>query len=159
MNSHPILAPLVALAAWTMLMMLWLYAVRFPAMRRAGISLKGRIGSKTGSLDGVVEDQVQWKAHNYNHLMEQPTLFYAVCIVLDIVGGGDIAVILYLAWAYVGLRVAHSLVQATINVVRWRFYLFAAASLCLAGLAVYAAATVFYELDEEYEAREDLSEA
>lgn len=159
MNSHPILAPVVALAAWTMLMMLWLYAVRFPAMRRAGISLKGRIGSRTGSLDGVVEDQVQWKAHNYNHLMEQPTLFYAVCILLDLVGGGDVAAILYLAWAYVGFRVVHSLVQATINVVRWRFYLFAAASLCLAGLAAYAAATVFYDLDEAYEASEDSSEA
>ena len=158
MTYHPILAPVVTLAAWTMLMMLWMYAVRFPAMRRAGISLKGHIGSKTGSLDGVVEDQVQWKAHNYNHLMEQPTLFYAVCILLDLVGGGDIALILYLAWAYVGLRVIHSLVQATVNVVRWRFYLFAAASLCLAGLAVYAAAAVFYQLDEDYEASGELGE-
>jgi hypothetical protein len=60
MTWTSILEPVVALAAWTLVMMLWMYAVRFPAMRRKGISLKGRVGSKTGSLDGVVEDHVQW---------------------------------------------------------------------------------------------------
>ncbi|HWH22157.1 MAG TPA: MAPEG family protein, partial [Allosphingosinicella sp.] len=75
-DPSPILGPVVALVAWSLIMMIWMYATRFPAMRRKGISLKGRVGSKTGALDGVVEDHVQWKAHNYNHLMEQPTLFY-----------------------------------------------------------------------------------
>jgi hypothetical protein len=89
-------------------------------------------------LDGVVEDHVQWKAHNYNHLMEQPTLFYAIAITLALLGDGD-GINLYLAWAYVGFRVAHSLIHAITNVVRTRFYLFLAASLCLAGLTVHAA--------------------
>jgi hypothetical protein len=137
MNS-PILAPVVALAAWTMIMMVWMYATRFPAMQRKGIALKGRIGSKPGALDGVVEDQVQWKAHNYNHLMEQPTLFYAICLVLALIGQGE-GLNLYLAWAYVALRVAHSLVQATVNVVRYRFWLFSLASLALIMLIVHAA--------------------
>jgi hypothetical protein len=141
----PILSPVVALVAWTLVMMVWMYAVRFPAMWRKGISLKGRVGSKTGSLEGVVEDHVNWKAHNYNHLMEQPTLFYAVALTLALLdhGGG---VNLILAWAYVGFRVAHSLVQATVNVVRWRFYLFLAASLCLLGLTVHAAAELIDHL-------------
>jgi hypothetical protein len=122
-----------------------MYAVRFPAMKRRGISLKGRVGSKTGSLDGVVEDQVQWKAHNYNHLTEQPTLFYAIALTLALLnfGGG---INLYLAWAYVALRVAHSLVQATSNVVRWRFYLFLAASFCLLGLTIHAGAALYHQL-------------
>ena len=140
MDHSPILAPVVALVAWTLAMMIWLYAVRFPALARKGIALKGRVGSKGGDLDGVVEPQVQWKAHNYNHLLEQPTLFYAICITLALIGGGDVRINVWLAWGYVAFRVAHSLVQATVNVVRWRFYLFLAASLCLLGLTVHAAA-------------------
>jgi hypothetical protein len=136
--DSPILAPVVALVAWTLAMMVWMYAVRFPAMRRKGISLKGRVGSRTGSLEGVVEDEVNWKAHNYNHLMEQPTLFYAIALSLALMGlGGGFN--LYLAWLYVAFRVAHSLVQSTTNVVRTRFFLFLGASICLAALTLHAA--------------------
>src|SRR3954471_14941252 len=111
MPGHAILAPVVALVAWTMVMMAWMYAVRFPAMARKGISLKGRVGSKGGDLDGVVEPDVQWKEHNYSHLREQPSLFYAVALSLALmnVGGGFN---LWLGCAYVAFRVAHSLVQA-----------------------------------------------
>jgi hypothetical protein len=62
LGTHAILGPVVALVAWSLAMMIWMYAVRFPAMKRKGISLKGRVGSKTGSLEGVVEDHVNWKA-------------------------------------------------------------------------------------------------
>jgi hypothetical protein len=143
MNHSPILEPLVALAAWTLIMMAWMYAVRFPAMRRKGISLKGRIGSKTGSLDGVVEDEVQWKAHNYNHLLEQPTIFYAIALTLAMLGSGG-GWNLWLGWAYVGFRIAHSLVQAIVNVVRSRFLLFLGGSLCLAALIVHAAMALLH---------------
>ena len=143
MDHSPILGPVVALAAWSLVMMLWMYATRFPAMRRKGISLKGRVGTRGGALDGVVEDQVQWKAHNYNHLMEQPTVFYAVAITLALIGQGD-GVNLYLAWAYVGLRIGHSLVQATTNIVLHRFILFALASVALIGLTVHAVAALLH---------------
>ncbi|HWH18085.1 MAG TPA: MAPEG family protein [Allosphingosinicella sp.] len=144
-NISPILGPVVALVAWSLIMMIWMYATRFPAMKRKGISLKGRVGSKGGALDGVVEDQVQWKAHNYNHLMEQPTLFYAIALTLALMdhGGG---INLVLAWAYVAFRVAHSIVQATVNIVAYRFYLFIAASLALLGLTVHAGAELIHHL-------------
>jgi hypothetical protein len=145
MVRSEILGPVVTLVAWSLVMMLWLYATRMPALARKGISLKGRVGSKGGDLDGVVEPEVQWKAHNYNHLMEQPTLFYAICITLALMGGGDIWINVWLAWGYVGLRIAHSLVQATTNVVRWRFLLFAAASFCLIGLTVHAGAMLLHQ--------------
>ena len=144
MEPSPILAPVVALVGWTLVMMIWLYAVRFPALRRKGISLKGRVGSKTGTLDGVVDDHVQWKAHNYNHLMEQPTLFYAICLTLALAGGGGIWINVWLAWAYVAFRVLHSLIQATVNVVKWRFLAFLGGSLCLLGLTVHAAARLLH---------------
>lgn len=138
LGSHDILAPVVALVAWSLLMMAWMYAVRFPAMKRKGISLKGRVGSKTGALDGVVEDHVNWKAHNYNHLMEQPTLFYAIALTLAFLnqGGGWN---LMLAWGYVAFRIGHSLVQAKVNVVTIRLLFFALSSLCLLGLTLHAA--------------------
>ena len=138
----PILGPVVALVAWTLVMMLWMFVTRFGAMKRAGISLKGRVGARGNALDGVVDDSAQWKSHNYNHLMEQPTLFYAVAISLALLGGGDTWINVQLAWLYVGFRVLHSLIQATVNVVRWRFLAFALASFCLIGLTVHAAAMV-----------------
>ena len=138
MPGTQIVAPVVALVAWTLLIMIWMFVTRFPAMKRAGISLKGRVGSQGHQLNGVVEDHVQWKSHNYNHLMEQPTLFYAVCLALALLGGGDERINLILAWAYVGFRIVHSLIQATVNVVRWRFLAFLAGSLCLIGLALHA---------------------
>lgn len=139
-----IIAPVVALVGWTLVMQIWMYLTRFPAMRRAGIILKGRRGGKPGALDGVVEDHVQWKAHNYNHLMEQPTLFYAIALSLALLGGGDVWINVWLAWTYVGLRILHSLIQATTNVIRWRFLAFSLASLCLLGLTVHAAARVLH---------------
>jgi hypothetical protein len=145
MPYSPILGPVVALVAWTFVMMIWMYATRFPAMARKGISLKGRVGSKGGDLDGAIDPEVQWKAHNHNHLLEQPTLFYAICLTLALMdfGGG---INLWLAWAYVGFRVLHSLIQATVNVVSWRFLAYAAASFCLLGLTVHAAANYLHHM-------------
>jgi hypothetical protein len=89
-------------------------------------------------LDSLLPPQVQWKAHNYNHLHEAPTLFYAVAVVLAIVGHGD-GLNATLGWLYAGLRVVHSLVQATVNKVTLRFAVFVASSLVLAGLIARAA--------------------
>ncbi len=136
--DSPLLAPIVALVAWTLVMQIWLYVARLPAMRRAGVSLKGRVGTRGGALEGIIPDQANWKAHNYNHLLEQPTIFYAITIAL-ILMRFDAPINVYLAWGYVGLRIAHSLVQATVNIVSYRFLLFIGASLCLIGLTTHAA--------------------
>jgi hypothetical protein len=140
----PILAPVVALVAWSLLMQLWLYIARFRAMKRAGISLKGRVGTRGGALEGVIPDEANWKAHNYAHLMEQPTIFYAIALTLAFMnfGGG---INYWLAWGYVGLRIVHSLVQATVNVVTWRFLIFTLASLCLLGLTTHAGLKILYD--------------
>ncbi len=139
MEYSPILAPVVALIAWSLIIMLWMVATRLPAMQKAGISLKtAPPGSRGSQLDGVLPDQAQWKSHNYNHLMEQPTLFYAIALTLALMdfGGG---INYWLAWGYVGLRVLHSLVQVTFNKLIYRTPLFVLASLCLIGLTLHAA--------------------
>ena len=144
MPYSPILAPVVALVAWSLVVMLWVYFTRFPAMKRAGISLKGRVGTRGKDLDGVIADSVQWKSHNYNHLMEQPTIFYAIALSLALMGFGG-GINLWLAWGYVAFRIAHSLVQSTVNIVRYRFLLFAGASLCLIALTTHAGLRLLHD--------------
>ncbi|MEZ5681984.1 MAG: MAPEG family protein [Erythrobacter sp.] len=142
MIQSAILQPVVALAGWTMIMWWWMYLTRIPAMNKAGIDGAKMVGSTGASLRAELPDSVSWKADNYNHLHEAPTVFYAVAIVLAIIGQGD-GLNALLAWIYVGLRMAHSLVQATANRVLVRFVLFALSSLVLMALVLHAAITVF----------------
>lgn len=99
MIGMEILKPLAVLAGWTMVMWLWMYVTRIPAMGKAGIDSKGLVGGTGKSLDGVLPDKIQWIAHNYNHPHEAPTVFYAVALALAIIGQGD-GLNATLAWAY-----------------------------------------------------------
>ncbi len=139
-----ILKPVVALLAWTMVMWVWMYATRIPAIRRLPQSTEpgADVGWTGAKLEALLPGEVQWKAHNYNHLHEAPTLFYAVALVLAIIGQGD-GLNATIAWIYVGLRVAHSFWQATVNRVMVRFALFALSSLALIALILHAAIAVF----------------
>lgn len=145
MNYSPLLAPVVALVAWTLIVMLWMAVTRFAAFRQMGINL-GNIppGSRGANLDGKAPDWAQWKSHNYIHLMEQPTIFYAIVIVLALMGM-DQPINQYLAWGYVVFRILHSMIQCTSNIVKYRFPLFLLASLCLIGLTVHAAARIAHD--------------
>ena len=144
MEYSPILVPVVALVAWSLIVMLWMVVTRMPAMKKAGISLNGLVGGRGANLEGVVPDRVQWKSHNYMHLMEQPTLFYAIAITLALMGMGD-GLNHWLAWGYVGFRVLHSIIQGTVNIVKYRLTVFVLASLCLIGLTVHAAARILHD--------------
>jgi hypothetical protein len=137
MEKPDILLPVAALVAWSLVMMLWMVAARLPAMRAKGIDLRTAVGGRPGVLDGVIDDRAQWKAHNYIHLMEQPTLFYAIALTLALIGEGD-GLNATLAWAYVGLRVVHSLIQAIVNVIRYRFIAFLLSSIVLMMLTAQA---------------------
>lgn len=144
MIESEILAPAVALMIWTMVMWVWMYATRIPAMSKSpNIEDPAKLVGSTGpGLRAQLPDNVNWKADNYNHLHEAPTLFYAVVIVLAILGAGD-GMNAFLAWIYTGLRVMHSLVQATANRVMVRFVLFALSSVVLIVLIAKAAMIVF----------------
>lgn len=137
MNS-PILAPATVLVLWSLAMLGWLAATRLPAMRRAGLDFGSLVGGRGVDLEGVVPDQIQWVSHNYVHLMEQPTIFYATVVILALNGAGD-GLNVTLAWLYVVLRIAHSLVQALWNRIIVRFSLFSGATAVLVLLAINAA--------------------
>jgi hypothetical protein len=134
MHPSPLLAPVVALVAWSIVMFFWLAIARAP-------QLKGRKipeGVRGADLERENPGRSNWPAHNYQHLMEQPTVFYAIVFALVLMGF-DAAINVYLAWGYVGLRILHSLWQATVNIVPVRFVLFLVSTLCLAALTIHAA--------------------
>ena len=133
-------APVIALVLWTLAMCAWLYATRIPAIAKARIVYDPE--QLAAAFHAQLPARVRWKADNYDHLLQQPTLFYAVALVLALTGA-DGGLNIGLAWAYVGLRVVHSLVQATINVVMVRFAVFAVASLVLLAMTLRAAVVVF----------------
>jgi hypothetical protein len=145
MSYSPILVPVVALVAWTLIVMIWMFVARFSEFRRLGITpTKIPDGARGVDLEGKAEPAAQWKSHNYNHLMEQPTLFYAIALTLALMnfGGG---INYWLAWGYVGLRIVHSLIQCTANVVRYRLAVFILASLCLIGLTTHAGFRILHD--------------
>ena len=137
-----ILAPAAVLVLWSIVMLFWMAGTRLPAMKKLGSGVgEAKPGGRGQDLEGVIPDHVNWKAHNYAHLMEQPTIFYATVVIIAMMGAGSLDVLL--AWIYVGLRVIHSLVQATANKVMVRFVLFALSSLVLMALILHASITVF----------------
>ena len=129
-------APVMALVLWTFVMCAWLYATRIPAMLRQKITYDPR--RSVDEFQAQLPPEVRWKADNYNHLLEQPTLFYAVALTLAFLGA-DGAWNMALAWGYVALRVVHSWVQATVNVILVRFAIFIAATVVLLVLSLRAA--------------------
>lgn len=138
------LAPAAVLVVWTLIIMFWIIPSRFGAIGKLEdkSALAGKEGVRGQDLEGVIPDKANWPAHNHTHLHEQPTLFYAVSVILAIVGAAAIDVTL--AWVYVALRILHSLWQILINKIPVRFALFLVSSVVLIVLAVRAVmATAF----------------
>lgn len=139
------LAPAAVLIAWSLVMLFWMAFTRFPAMSKLGSGVgTARPGGRGQDLEGVIPDKVNWKAHNYAHLMEQPTLFYAASVIIALLGASAFDTLA--AWIYVALRIVHSIWQATVNVVKIRFLLFIASTAALIYLAYRAVAlTLFHD--------------
>ena len=139
-NAAPVVAPVIVLVLWSGLIWAWMYATRIPAILRMRMRLDPML--PRGEQMSQLPANVRWKADNYNHLMEQPTLFYATALALAVLGDQS-AISLMLAWAYVLLRVVHSLVQATGSRITLRFAVFFVSSLVLFSLAIRAALLAF----------------
>ena len=136
MNHEPILLPVLVLVIWSLIMLAWLAITRLPTI--AKLKLGPTAGERTAELAAQLPKEVQWKADNHNHLMEQPTIFYATAIVLAIAGLGD-GLNLYLAWFYVGSRIVHSVIHATVNIVPVRFAVFLLGTVALLVMAINGA--------------------
>lgn len=139
MYSHGLIAPVVALIGWSMVMLIWLYATRIPAMAAAKVNPE-QFKDDPNAADKLPAG-ARRVASNYNHLMEAPTIFYAVCFALQFLNQTD-PINIGIAWTYVALRVLHSLVQATVNIIAIRFTIFILSSVALGALAIHAAIAV-----------------
>lgn len=138
--AAPLVAPVIALVLWTGVIWAWMYATRIPAIVKTRMVLDPMM--PRGEQMAQLPAEVRWKADNYNHLLEQPPLFYATTLGLVLLGDQSTASV-YLAWAYVGLRILHSLLQTMTNHIPTRFALFFVSSLVLFALAIRAAMLVF----------------
>jgi len=138
------LAPAAVLIAWSLLILFWMAFTRLPALSKAGGLGAAKPGGRGQDLEGVIPDRINWKSHNYAHLMEQPTLFYAASVIIALLGASALDTVF--AWIYVALRIVHSIWQATVNVVKIRFLLFIASTIALIYLAYRALAlTLFHD--------------
>ena len=135
----PILMPVLALIAWSLVVFVWMYSTRIPAMTKAEVDPQS--AKHPAALPGVLPSNVEAIADNYNHLMEQPTIFYATCFFLALGGLAD-AMAVNLAWGYVALRVVHSLIQGTANIVMARFVVFTLSTIALIVMVVRAGLAV-----------------
>lgn len=135
MINTDLLSPVIALIAWSMVMWVWLYVTRVPAIIAANMTLDPN--QPNGQQMALLPPKVRWKADNYNHLMEQPTIFYALVISLALLADNTLFTLL-MAWSYVILRVVHSLYQALVNRIEIRFGLFMLSNIPLLGLTFQA---------------------
>jgi hypothetical protein len=127
-------------------MEIWMYATRLPAMMKYRIIFNPRTEMPADMMKKIPAE-TRWKADNYNHLHEQPTIFYAVIAVLSILAshvsaeqlGNSYFSISSLAWLYVALRIVHSLVQSLVNNIPARFLIFVASSFVLLLLSLQTA--------------------
>lgn len=138
MDQASLMAPVMALVLWSLVIWAWMYATRIPAMQKANIDPQDAARTRELSL----APEIMQVSDNYNHLMEQPTIFYAAAIATQVAGQADWLAV-SLAWGYVVLRIVHSLIQCTVNNVMMRFSVFSLSTILLAVLAIRTAIAVF----------------
>jgi hypothetical protein len=142
-TSSGLLGPVVALNGWHFFMEGWMYYCRIKALTEA--KWKPDNTRTHDDFDKLIPPKHRWKADNYNHLFEQPTQFYAICLTLALLGS-ESKIDARLAWSYVGLRVVHSFIQVTTNPIMLRFRVFIGMSIVLATMTGRAGRLLFHPL-------------
>ncbi len=137
---HSLLTPVLVLVTLTLIVWVWMYATRIPAMQKAGITPQA--ARHPGTWESGIPSSARQVAENYNHLLEQPTILYALAFYIVLMAHTDRTHV-YLAWAYVVLRILHTLIQCTVNIVTWRFSVFALSTIALMIMAGREIAALF----------------
>jgi hypothetical protein len=133
MHNPEILYPMFVLAGWTFLILLYVLISRF---RSAGRGEVGAEDFRCGESPKVPQ-HVLVTNRNYMSLLELPVLFYVVSLLLYVTANPSQWAVC-LAWAYVALRLLHSLIHLTYNHVFHRMLAFAAGYPVLIALWVIA---------------------
>jgi len=138
-SARSVLQAIFAMGLLTFVMMLWMTVTRTGAMHRLGIGVE--VAARTADLPALLPRSATQVADNYNNLMEAPTLFYATALAV-VIGGIADPIQAASAWAFFAARGLHSLVQATVNIVRLRGPLFGLSWLALAVMIVHGGMTL-----------------
>ena len=128
MNQLELIIPILTLVIWTFLIFLVM------AFGRVKFMNNPQDAAHSKDYKDKLPAWVNRTADNYNHLFEQPVAFYAVTLSTALINNFDNSIV-QLAWAFVIIRIVHSLVQITINIVLVRFFLFASGWLIIAYMA------------------------
>ena len=126
MQQITILLPVLTLAFWTFIIFAIMAPARFYFLRKK----HPQTAAHTKNLKGVLPPWTERVGDNYNHLFEQPVIFYVVALSIAVINNIE-PLMIQLAWVYVALRVLHSIVQITFNFVPLRFTLFVTSWLIL----------------------------
>lgn len=127
------LFPMAAMVLMTLVIAFYMAKVRFTAIKSGETTDLSYFKTFQGA--STEPENVQKVQRNYHNLLGTPMLFYAACAAALALGIAD-TVLLYMAWAYVGLRVIHSYVHITSNVVTLRFRIFALSMFMLTAIWV-----------------------
>ena len=138
--AQSLLQSILAMGLLSLAMFIWMYATRLPAFTKAKLDPQEAMHPDT--YHDRIPSEVRRVADNYNHLFEAPTIFYAVTLAIVLLGLADPLHVMC-AWAFVILRVLHSVVQATVNKVMVRFSLFALSWVAMGIMIVRAAMASF----------------
>ena len=114
-----LLYPVLAQVLLTLALLLWTGRARFAALR-AG---RARIPEVALSAEPWPDD-VRKISNNYHNQFETPVLFYVLCGAATYLGATGF-VMVFLAWAFIASRLAHTYIHVTTNRVRHRFRVFA----------------------------------
>ena len=129
MTQTALLTPVFTLILWT-------FAITaIMAYGRVRFTKDPQDAAHTRDLKGMMPAWVERTADNYNHLFEQPVAFYVVTLSIALMNNIE-PLMVQLAWGFVFVRIIHSLVQLTINIVLLRFAIFAIGWLIIAYLAL-----------------------
>ena len=129
MNQLTLLTPVFVLILWTFSVFLVL------AFGRVRHTKNPQDAAHPKDLKGSMPDWVERAGDNYNHLFEQPIAFYVVTLATALINSID-PLIIQLAWVFVILRIIHSLVQLTFNLVLLRFTIFVVGWFIIAYMAI-----------------------
>ncbi|WP_286270452.1 MAPEG family protein [Thalassotalea hakodatensis] len=141
MDAIKILQPIIIMGLHTLIITIYMFITRISAMKK--LKIHPEKGQDTSNLKLLLPAEVNRISNNYNHLFEQPTLFYAVVLLIALLGHVDTLSVIC-AWSYVAVRVIHSLIQITIDRVLIRFYLFLFSWLILAAMLIKEAKIIFF---------------
>ena len=140
MDGREIFAPFFGMVLLTFVVWLFMYVRRLRFIVTNRIDTRRLTTPEKGA--SLIPEEVSWPAYNLRNLFEMPVLFYALCLYLFVTNSVDHSYVIS-AWLFFGLRVLHSLIHSTVNIVNLRFSIYMLSAFVLWFMLIRAALQLF----------------